>query len=478
MTAGPPPRAARAAPASALAGLSGLVALLALVVGGCSVLPVWVPDLSRRDLPAARVQGASGPLSAARSRAALAALQPPTSGTATTADAARLQRHLALEQAIAGTPLTSGNRVQLLRDGPATFRAMLQAIAGAQDHVNLETYILDDDEVGQAFADALIERQQAGVQVQVMHDSAGTLGTPAPYFQRLTAAGVRVLPFNPVNPLQARGDWSLNQRDHRKLLILDGRTAFIGGVNISSVHSGGSSRRERAAARAPWRDTDLQLAGPVVAELQRQFLASWATQQGPTLPARQWFPPLQAQGPTLVRVIASSPDDAYSAIYLTLLTAIDAAQVSVRLTNAYFVPDPQLLAALVAAAARGVQVTLVLPGQTDSWLTYHAGRASYEVLLKGGVQIVERQGALLHAKTALVDGLWATVGSTNLDWRSFLHNHELDAVVLGPEFGLQLQALFDDDLAHSQPVTLDAWQRRGPLPRLKEALAKVWEYWL
>ena len=465
MTSRPPRRAAFGALAAALAAL-------ALLLGSCSVLPVWVPDLSRRSLPAPRVQGASGLLSAARSRAALALLQPEL------AAGNPLERHLALEQAIAGSPLTSGNRVQLLRDGPATYRAMLQAIAGAQDHVNLETYILDDDAVGSAFADALIERRRAGVAVHLMHDSAGTLGTPEPYFQRLTAAGVQVLAFNPVNPLQARGDWELNQRDHRKLLVVDGRIAFLGGVNISSVHSGGSGNRNRQPGQVPWRDTDLQLAGPAVAVLQRQFLAAWAAQRGPTLPERAWFPPPQAEGATLVRVIASSPDDAYSAIYLTLLSAIGAAQTSVHLTNAYFVPDPQLLAALQAAAARGVQVTLVLPGYTDSWLTFHAGRASYETLLKAGVQIVERQGALLHAKTALVDGLWATVGSTNLDWRSFLHNHELDAVVLGPEFGLQLQALFDDDLAHSTPVTLSDWQGRGPLPRLQEALAKLWEYWL
>ena len=149
-----------------------------------------------------------------------------------------------------------------------------------------------------------------------------------------------------------------------------------------------------------------------------------------------------------------------------------------RLTNAYFVPDPQLLTALETAAGRGVDVSLILPSRTDSWLVFHAGRGHYDRLLRAGVKIFERRGAILHSKTALVDGVWATVGSTNLDWRSFLHNHELDAVVLGAEFGAQLQAMFDADLAESDAVTLESWQRRPLGARLQETFARAWEYWL
>jgi cardiolipin synthase len=150
----------------------------------------------------------------------------------------------------------------------------------------------------------------------------------------------------------------------------------------------------------------------------------------------------------------------------------------VRITTAYFVPDPQLLTALEAAAQRGVDVSLIVPGQTDSWLVFHAGRGSYERLLRAGVKIHERRGAILHAKTALIDGVWATVGSTNLDWRSFLHNHELDAVVLGAEFGDQLQAMFERDLAASEEITLERWLARPLDWRAKELFARVWEYWL
>lgn len=455
---------------------STVPALIALVVcTACASLPVIVPDLARRPAQAVPLEGAQGPLSAERSRAILARLAERGQPTDI------FERHLALEEAITGSPLTTGNRVTLLQDGPATYRAMLAAIVAARDHIHLETYILEDDEVGQRFAQALIERQRAGVRVLLLRDSVGTMRTSPAFFERLSEAGVQVLEFNPVNPLRARGDWELNQRDHRKLLIVDGRIAFLGGINISSVYSGGSfsqRSRLRPGGGPAWRDTDLRLEGPVVAELQKLFLAAWAAQKGPAAQTRNPFPPPVVAGSQVVRAIGSSPEEPYSLIYATLLSAIGSAETSVQLTNAYFAPDPQLLAALEAAVARGVAVRLILPSQTDSWLIFHAGRGHYERLLRAGVRIFERRGVVLHAKTALIDGVWATVGSTNLDWRSFLHNHELNAVVLGAEFGAQLQAMFDADLAASDEITLEQWQRRPLSWRAKEAFARLWEYWL
>ena len=301
-----------------------------------------------------------------------------------------------------------------------------------------------------------------------------------------------VLEFNPVNPLEARCDWAINQRDHRKLLIIDGRRAFLGGINISSVYSGGSFKGAsgRGAQDKPdtpitpvdaslsWRDTDLQLQGPVVAEFQKLFLAAWAQQQGPALALRAYFPPPEVAGRQVVRAIGSSPEESFSLIYATLLSAISSAETSVNLTNAYFAPDPQLLAALQAAARRSVAVRLILPAKTDSWLVFQVGRSHYSELLRAGVQIFERRGVILHAKTVLIDGVWATVGSTNLDWRSFLHNHELNAVVLGVEFGAQVQAMFDRDLAGSDAVLLAAWEQRSPALRLQEWWARAWAYWL
>lgn len=438
-------------------------------------LPVLVPDLAVRPHKPVQIEGARGPLTAAQSKAVLARLRERSPDTDIFA------RHLAVEEAIVGSPLTVGNRVRLLRDGPATYAAMLAAIRGAQDHIHMETYIIEDDEVGRLFAAALIAKQGEGVQVNLIHDSVGTIGTPAAFFQPLTDAGVRVLEFNPINPLAARKGWELNQRDHRKLLIVDGKTAFLGGINISSVYSGGSSQGQSGANPDPaqaWRDTDIELQGPVVAELQKLFLAAWASQKGQPLEVRNWFPPPQSVGSDVVRAIGSSPEEPFSLIYATLLSAIGSAESSVQITNAYFAPDPQLLAALKDAVARGVEVTLILPSQTDSWLVFHAGRGYYTELLRAGVKIYERRGRVLHSKTALIDGVWATVGSTNLDWRSFLHNYELNAVVLGPEFGKQVADMFAKDLALSQQITLEQWKRRPIGPRVMEGFARLWEYWL
>ncbi len=188
------------------------------------------------------MENAQGPVSPARSRAIIAGLERGADETNI------FDRHLALEQSVSGTPLTIGNRVRLLQDGPETYRAMFAAIQAARDHINMETYILEDDEVGRRFADALIEKQRQGVQVNLIYDSAGTLGTPVEFFQRLRDSGIRTLEFNPVNPAAAGPGWEVNQRDHRKLLIVDGQTVFLGGINISSVYSGGSFRRQLESA--------------------------------------------------------------------------------------------------------------------------------------------------------------------------------------------------------------------------------------
>jgi cardiolipin synthase len=421
------------------------------------------------------IAGARGPLSAQQSKTILEGLR--RNGK----DLDVLDRHLAMEEAIVGSPLNIGNQITLLQDGPATYQAMYTAILEAKDHVNMETYVMDDDEVGQRFAQVLIQKQQQGIQVNLIRDSAGTFNTPNAFFQKLTDSGISVLEFNPLNPLISRKEWTLNQRDHRKLLIVDGSTAFLGGINISSVYSGGSfsqSSRKKSDDSLAWRDTDLQLKGPVVAEFQKLFLATWDKQKGPVLAAKNYFPHPVSMGKQVVRAIGSSPDEAFSAIYATLLSAIGNAAISVQLTNAYFAPDPQLLAALEAAAKRGVEVTLILPSETDSWLVLHAGRAYYTRLLKSGVKIFHRRGVILHSKTALIDGVWATVGSTNLDWRSFLHNDELNAVVLGADFGQQVQTMFNKDLAASDAVILKQWERRTLDQRFKEMIARMWEYWL
>jgi cardiolipin synthase len=219
----------------------------------------------------------------------------------------------------------------------------------------------------------------------------------------------------------------------------------------------------------------MQIDGPVVADFQKLFIETWDKQKGPRLDERTFFPVLTEQGKEIVRAVGSTPDDPYSRIYLTLLSAIRSAEKSIHLTNAYFVPDPNLLKSLREAAARGVDVKLILPSQSDSSIVFHAGRSHYSDLMAAGVKLYERRDALLHSKAAVIDGVWSTVGSTNLDWRSFLLNDELNAVVLGVEFGRQMEAIFDVDLAASNAIDPGEWERRPLHLKAREWGARLWE---
>ena len=446
-------------------------ALCLLAAGGCASLPDARFLSERYEVQAARIESARGPLTSKRSAAIIAELKRKSG------DLDILDKQVALEQEIVGSPLVVGNKVALLQDGPATYEAMFAAIGQAKDHINVESYIVEDGEVGQKFADLLLEKQAQGVQVNMVYDSVGTLGTKKEYFDRLKAGGVQLVEFNPLNPLLAKKAWLPNNRDHRKLLIVDGRTAFLGGINISSVYSTGSSGRGSDAPVDPksgWRDTDVQIDGPVVAEFQKLFMQTWEKQHGAPLAQRNYFPEIPAVGSEIVRAIGSSPDDRFSFIYLTLVSAITNAEKTVYITNAYFVPDPQLLKALLDASGRGVDVRIVLPSHSDSATVFHAGRSYYDQLLEGGVKLYERQGALLHSKTATIDGVWSCVGSSNLDWRSALDNDEINAVILGREFAQQMQSAFTKDIASSNAIDLEAWERRPLLNRVKEWSARLW----
>ena len=260
---------------------------IVLLAGGCATLPDTRFLTERYATQAARIENARGPLSAKRSAAIIAELKRKSG------DLDILDKQVALEQEIGGSPLVVGNKVVLLQDGPATYAAMFDAIGKAKDHINVESYIVEDGEVGQKFANLLLERQAQGVQVNLIYDSAGAFGTSNAYFDRLKAGGIQVLEFNPLNPLAARKGWTPNHRDHRKLLIVDGRTAFLGGINISSVYSSGSFGRGREGPVDPkngWRDTDVQIDGPVVAEFQKLFMRTWEKQKGSALAQRDYFP--------------------------------------------------------------------------------------------------------------------------------------------------------------------------------------------
>lgn len=385
----------------------------------------------------------------------------------------------ALEEAATGKPLIAGNKVTLLYDGPQTMEAMIAAINAAKDHINLETYIFDQDELGIRFADMLIARQRAGVQVNIIYDSVGTIGTPQAFFTRMRDAGIRLLAFNPVNPLKLKGPWEPNNRDHRKILVVDGLVAFTGGVNISSTYANSSLFRSktRRETNVGWRDTHIKIEGPAVAALQWIFLDTWMGEKSPDLSDSNFFPPLKEAGDKLVRVLASEPDGDHD-IYKAYILAIQEAKKTVHITCAYFVPDQQILQALSDAARRGVDVKIILPGVTDSGLVFHATQSFYTEMLNNGIRIYQLQIAVLHAKTAVVDQVWATVGSTNIDTRSFLHNNEINVVVFGGEFGTAMENAFMEDLRYSVEMTIDKWKQRPLSNKFKEWLARRFEYWL
>lgn len=450
------------------------VAFFLTLLVGCSSIPTMVPDMAMLPSHPVQLDGAHGPLTNEQSKAILAKLKKNSDDTNI------FDKHLALEAEIVGSPLVVGNKVDLLIDGPTTYNAMFSAIENAKDHINMETYIIENDEIGQRFVELLARKQRSGVQVNLIYDSVGSINTPKEFFTPLKESGGKVLEFNPVNPLKARKYWQVTQRDHRKLLIVDGKIAFVGGINISSVYSkgshgsGASSKSKSDKGKQPWRDTHLRMAGPVVSEFQKLFVATWAQQKGEPLAIKKYFPEPISKGNVVVRAIGSSPEEPYSQIYSTLLSAINSAETHIFLTNAYFVPDPQMLTALKEAVKRGVDVRLLLPEKTDSQLVLNASRSYYDELLSANIKIYARQDAVLHAKTAVIDGVWSTIGSTNLDWRSFVNNQEINAVMLGQDFGAQMQAAFEKDLRSSKEITLEAWRKRSIGLRIKEKAARLW----
>jgi cardiolipin synthase len=392
-----------------------------------------------------------------------------------------LERYRAVIESVSESPLTKGNKVTLLVDGPATYAAMFAAVEQARDHINLETFDMQDveDDTGRKFSDLLLQKQAEGVQVNLIYDSVGSYSTPVSFFQRLRDGGIQVVEFNPINPIKARGAWRLAKSDHHKMLIVDDKVAITGGVNITQVYSGSlSTGRERREAQTPWRDTDVQIDGPAVAKLQKLFRATWEKQQGATLAARHYFPELKEEGNALVGVLGSTPGEANRITFIMYVAAITFAEHSPHMTNAYFVPDPQTAEALADAAKRGVDVKIILPGTTDSSLAQSAGEYQYDGLLESGVKLYKRRNALLHAKTLVLDGVWSTVGSTNMDFWSFSSNDEVNAVILNHAFAVDMESMFARDLAESDQVRWEEWKRRPVLLKIREWFSHLLAHWL
>ena len=397
-------------------------------------------------------------------------------------DDERVREMIDAFRAQAATPLVAGNRVTLLVDGPQTLGAIRQAIEAARDHVHVETYIFADDEVGRAFRDLLMRRHREGVEVRVLYDAIGSVTTPAAFFDEMRQAGVEVLQFRPLDPVRTPLPWKINNRDHRKIVVVDGKTAFTGGINISSTYASSSRAKPgpKQGQDEAWRDTHVQIDGPVAAQFQALYFATW-TRAGGNVDTKgaRYFPPLAPAGSELVAAVATdadAPDEV--SIYGTYYATVRHASRRLWMTQAYFAPNKTLRRELIAAAQRGVDVRIIVPGFTDSGLIFHASRANYEELLEGGVRLFEQTDSLLHAKTVVADTALSMVGSANFDMRSFLHNNEVSAVVIGSDFGKHMEQLFERDMVDAREVTLESWRKRPLADKLKEAGSRLFSYWL
>ena len=352
-----------------------------------------------------------------------------------------------------GPALTNGNRIVTFRNGDEIFPAMLNAIRSARRSIDFETYIYWKGEVGHQFAEALAERARARVPVHVILDWQGTQKMDRASLLLMQEAGVEVSKYNPLRPLQP-GFWyrpmRINNRTHRKLLIVDGKIGFTGGVGIADEWDG------HAQDPKHWRDNHYRVEGPVVAEMQAAFLDNWLRINGSVLQGNDYFPPLASAGSCVAQSFKSSQRGGSESARLMYLVSIASASKTVRLANAYFVPDALSIDTFVAAAKRGVKIEIIVPGpHIDQQTVRAASRNNWPKLLQAGIRIYEYQPTMFHCKYMVVDDLWTSVGSSNFDSRSFRLNAEANLNVLNADFAAKQIRVFENDKAHSKEITLE-----------------------
>jgi cardiolipin synthase len=366
-------------------------------------------------------------------------------------------------EAYGQSPIVGGNRVDILLNGEQIFPAILEAIGSARTSITYAQYTFEDGPVARDVAGALADRCRAGVKVHVLLDGVGSLSMPPEHSEAMTRAGCHVVSFRPLGPFTLR---RANNRNHRRVLVIDGRVGFTGGSGVSRLWMGNG----RIANH--WRDTDVRLEGPVVAYLQGAFAENWLEATGTLLGGESYFPrSLAPRGQVSVQVVRSSPAGGSFAMYTSLLLSLASARRSVYITNPYFLLDDKMTETLERAASRGARVVVLVPGVIDHRIVRQAGRGQFGRLLEAGVEIYEYQPALLHAKTMVIDGIWATVGSTNLDNRSMALNDELNVMVYDPVVARRLEAVFAEDLQHARRIDHRQWRRRDLGGRLFEMLS-------
>lgn len=356
---------------------------------------------------------------------------------------------------------TRGNSLALLRSGSEFFAELFTALEGAKRSIYLEFYIIHDDGTGGRLADILKRAAIRGVEVCILYDYIGCFDTPASYFRSLETSGVRCVPFNPP-PFRNGISW-FDKRDHRKIVIIDNRLAFAGGVNIGDEYAGGEESIH-------WRDVGIRIEGRAVGDLHALFRESWQGES--SLPLASSLPGefAASAGADDVAIVSGSPHHNRSRIRAVFRMAIAAATERIMIQTPYFVPGPRFIRAMLRAVRRGVRVQLILPARSDIPVARLVNRSSYATLIKGGIEVFEREEAILHAKVMLIDGHWSVVGSANLDQRSFHRNYEVNIIVASQEFGRQVEEMFAHDLACSRRISLEEHESRGVMVRLMERL--------
>ena len=385
----------------------------------------------------------------------------------------RLERLYSLEDpqfaqelgALLGPPLIDGNRLRAFLNGDQIFPPMLAAIRGAKQTITFETYIYWSGDIGREFVAALSERARAGVKVHVLLDWVGSAKMDKPLVDALKGAGVQVERYHPPS---WTGLGKLNNRTHRRILVVDGRVGFTGGVGIAQEWTGQGQDPDH------WRDSHFQVEGPVVAHMQAVFIDNWIKTSGEVLHGPMYFPLLAPVGSARAQMFSSSPTEGAESMALMYQLAITAASRTIDLSAAYFVPDDLSLKALVAALKRGVKLRIVVPGEhIDSDTVRSASRAKWGPLLEAGAVIAEYIPTMYHCKVMIVDGLLVSVGSTNFDNRSFRLNDEATLNIVDPGFAREQTATFEADLAKARPISFAEWTRRPLKERLSERLASL-----
>ena len=364
-----------------------------------------------------------------------------------------------------GNPIVGGNKAELLKNGDEIFPAMTREIRAAKRSVNLEIYIFQPDEAGRQFADAMIDAAKRGVQVRFLIDSWGSkLGDLE---QPLKNAGVNVRKYRPVRLFSI---YKVGKRTHRKILVIDGRIAYTGGVGLSKQWLG-DARNKRE-----WRDTQVRVEGPVVAQMQSIFSEDWTYTTGEILAGDQFYPRLENDGGVLSQAIKASRGDASSLAKMMYYVAIQSAAKSIHIANAYFLPDKQVREALVKAVGRGVDVQVMVPGRhIDLPMVRFASWGHYGDMLQGGVKIYEYRHTMIHNKTMVVDGLYSTIGSINFDARSMNRNAEESLAFLDRGFAAKMEEMFEEDKKRCKEITYVNWKKRGFGKRLAETVFWIWE---